>query len=589
MADLLIKGGTIVDGTGGKPFVGDIALQGGRISEVGRRLAESAARVIDASGLLVTPGFVDIHTHYDGQVTWDDQLDPSVSHGVTSLVMGNCGVGFAPVRSGKEDELINLMEGVEDIPGAALSEGIQWSWNTFPEYLEALSRRHYAVDVGAQIPHGAIRPYVMGERGFLNQRASDDEVAQMSHLVEEAVKSGALGVSTSRSEAHESITGEAVPGTFAEQRELLALAEGLQRGGGGVFQAIPTLMDGYEKPGLAFERTTTSREVEMLGEVSRATGCTITYLLLQNSRWPEGWREALAVSDAANRSGAKLVPQVGGRPIGTLIYLAGYHLFRRRPTYMSLETLPIRERAARMRDPQIKRAILSEPDLPPASGSMLDNMHLILAQFLDAAYPLSRTLNYDPGPDGSIAAIAKRKGISPFECFYDELLEEQGNAFIVFYVLGYQQRNYCPLHAMLTHPGSVLGLGDGGAHTRFTCDASVQTFMLSHWARRPAEDLRLDVEFVVKKQTSEPAALYGLRDRGTLSPGMRADINLIDFEKLRLLKPQLRHDLPAGGTRILQPADGYLATFLGGVQTRAEGRDTGARPGGLIRRNSISA
>lgn len=589
MLDFVIKGGTIVDGSGAPPRTGDLAVEAGHIVEIGGRITSPARRVVDADGLLVTPGFVDVHTHFDGQVTWDDTLDPSMSHGVTTTVIGNCGVGFAPVKAGSEDDLIKLMEGVEDIPGAVLSEGIEWSWESFPEYLDMLASRRYSMDLGAQIPHGALRAYVMGERGFANLDATDEDIAEMSRLVEEAVRAGALGVSTSRSEAHQSVTGIAVPGTFAEQRELLGLARGIQRAGGGVLQAIPTLVDGYEDPGLAIERTTTHREITMLGEISAATGCTVTYLLLQNSRWPDGWKQCLAASDEANRAGAKLFPQVAGRPIGTLISLATYHLFQRRPAYMKLAQLPLARRVAEMRKPEVREAILSEDDLPPASGAMIDNMHLILRNFLDSAYPLTDGLNYDPGPSGSIAAIAQRRNISPLECIYDEFLKDEGNAFVVFYVLGYQQRNFEPLHAMLTHPGSVLGLGDGGAHTRFACDASVQTFMLSHWAREAAGPLRLPLEFVVRKQTLEPARLYGFNDRGMLAPGMRADMNLIDFTRLALHKPQVHYDLPAGGARILQGSTGYVGTFVAGVQTRADDEDIGARPGRLAKRQLVTS
>jgi N-acyl-D-amino-acid deacylase len=589
MLDLLIKNGLVVDGTGSTPYIGDVGVTDGVITEVHKGIADRATRVINADGLLITPGFVDIHTHYDGQVTWDDTLAPSVMHGVTTSVIGNCGVGFAPVRSGSEGDLIKLMEGVEDIPGAALSEGIEWSWNSFPEYMESLARRRWSMDIGAQIPHGALRAYVMGERGFDDRTANAEDIASMSRLVEEAVRAGALGVSTSRSEAHQSVTGVAVPGTFAEQRELLGLAEGLQRGGGGVFQAIPTLMDGYENPGLAMERTTTRREVEMLGEISKRTGCTVTYLLLQNSRWPTGWKECLDASDAANAAGAKLFPQVAGRPIGTLISLGTYHMFLRRPTYMKLASLPLRERAEQMRGAEIRSAILSEPDLEPLSGSMIDNMHLILRHFLDAAYPLGQSPAYDQGPNGSITAIAARKGISPLECIYDALLEDEGKAFVIFYVLGYQERNFGPLHQMLRHPGTVLGLGDGGAHTRFACDASVQTFMLSHWATPQAGKYQLELEFAVKKQTLEPARLYGLRDRGILMRGKRADINIIDQSRLAIGKPLVHHDLPAGGARILQSSSGYVGTFVNGVQTRANDEDTGARPGRLARRQPKEA
>ena len=584
MVDLLIKGGTLVDGTGGKPVTGDIAVRDGKIVEIGGRITSTAKRTIDADGLLVTPGFVDVHTHFDGQLTWDSQLEPSFSHGVTTIVAGNCGVGFAPVRPGKQDALIKLMEGVEDIPGAVLAEGIKWSWESFPEYMDAIEARSFSMDVGTQIPHGALRAYAMGQRGFDDLQASDADIAAMADLVEEAVRAGALGVSTSRSEAHQSSTGQAVPGTWAEQRELMALAEGLQRGGGGVLQAIPTLMDGYENPGLAIERTTTASEVEMLGRVSAATGCTVTYLLLQNGRRPDEWRECLAASDAANARGAKVVPQVPGRPIGTLVSLATYHLFMGRPTYRKIAGLPLAQRAAEMRKPEVRAAILGEADLPPASAALNDNLHLILANFLDAAFPLADKLDYDPGAEGSIAAIAKRKGVDPMAAIYDEFVKDDGKAFVVFYVLGYQQRNFRPLHAMLTHGNSVLGLGDGGAHTRFACDASTQTFMLSHWAREAAGELRLPIEFVIRKQAADTARLYGMNDRGILAPGLRADLNLIDLQSLALGKPEVHYDLPAGGARILQPSTGYVGTFVAGVQTRDHDGDTGARPGRLIRR-----
>jgi N-acyl-D-aspartate/D-glutamate deacylase len=584
MIDLLIRGGTLVDGTGTRPVTGDIAVQGGRIVELGGRIASAARRTIDADGLLVTPGFVDVHTHFDGQLTWDSQLEPSFSHGVTTIVAGNCGVGFAPVRPGREDDLIKLMEGVEDIPGAVLSEGIKWSWESFPQYMDALEGRRFSMDVGTQIPHGALRAYAMGQRGFDDLQANEEDIAAMAVLVEQAVHAGALGVSTSRSEAHQSSTGQAVPGTWAEQRELTALAQGLQRGGGGVLQAIPTLMDGYENPGLSIERTTTAAEVEMLGRVSQATGCTVTFLMLQNSRRPDEWRQCLAASDAANANGARLVPQVPGRPIGTLVSLGTYHLFQRRPTYMKIAGLPLAERAAEMRKPEVRAAILAEENVPPASGALIDNMHLILAGFLDAGYPLADRLDYDPGPDGSIAAIARRTGQDPMAVIYDEFVKDDGKAFVVFYVLGYQERNFGVLHAMLTHHNSVLGLGDGGAHTRFACDASTQTFMLSHWASQAAGKLRLPIEFVVRKQAADTARLYGFHDRGVLGLGKRADLNLIDLDNLALDKPRVHHDLPAGGARILQASSGYVGTFVAGVQTRDHDGDTGERPGRLIRR-----
>jgi N-acyl-D-aspartate/D-glutamate deacylase len=332
------------------------------------------------------------------------------------------------------------------------------------------------------------------------------------------------------------------------------------------------------------EWTTTPAEVDMLRDVSLATGCTLTYLVLQNSRWPNGWRDALDRSDAANALGARLVPQVAGRPTGTMIGLSGYHLFQRRPSYMPLANLPLAERVREMRKPEVKARILAEDNPPPLSASLIDTMHLILADALDAAFPLGDALDYEPAATSSIAAQARQRGISPMECIYDEFLRDDGRAFVMFYILGYHHRDFAALQAMLTHPGSVIGLADGGAHTRFTCDASVPTFMLSHWARSRQRGPRLPIETVVRKQSYETAALYGLHDRGSLVIGKRADINLIDFDRLRLLKPEMHYDLPAGGPRILQGASGYVATFVDGVQTREHDRDTGARPGRLARR-----
>ncbi|MEQ8840809.1 MAG: amidohydrolase family protein [Acidimicrobiales bacterium] len=574
MFDLLISGGTIVDGTGGTPFVGDVAVTDGRIVAVGATLDGEAAEIIDATGLLVTPGFVDIHTHYDGQATWDPVLDPSASHGVTTVVAGNCGVGFAPVRPGQEAWLVELMEGVEDIPGTALHEGIQWEWETFPEYLDALGRREYAMDIAVFMPHAPLRVYVMGDRGANNEDATTDDIAEMARLVREGVEAGAIGFSTSRSLNHTSLAGDLVPGTYAGVDELSGLAAAVVDAGGGMFEVVPMGETGAD-------HDMTLGEISLLADVSRRTGLAVSFLMVQSMGAPELWRDQLAMVTEQNAAGAKLIPQVGARPGGMLLGAASYHGLMRRPTYRRLEEeLSLDDLLAELRKPEVKAAILAEDDLPQDPGRQFEGLTDSTAHMWHLIFPFDGEPDYEPTAEQSVAGIAAATGTDPWEVLYDHLASGQ-------YLLGaftnYPQITQDPLAEMMMHPETVIGLSDGGAHVKMICDASVPTYLLTHWARDRSRGATLPLETMVKKQTADTAAAVGLTDRGLVEVGRRADLNLIDFEGLTLHAPRPVDDLPAGGRRILQDATGYTATIVNGVVTRRNGADTGARPGRLIR------
>lgn len=577
MYDLLITGGTIVDGTGNPRFVGDIAVTDGVVIEIGPSLDGDAARVIDAAGRVVTPGFVDCHTHYDGQVTWDDELNPSSGHGVTTVVMGNCGVGFAPVKPGKEDWLIQLMEGVEDIPGTALAEGITWGWETFPDYLDVLDKRELSIDVGTQVPHGAVRGYVMGERGARNEPATPEEIAAMRDIVREAIEAGALGVSTSRVLGHRAMDGEPVPGTFAAEDELYGLGYALKDAGTGVFELAPAGADGQDL-------VKAPAEMAWMQKLSAEIGRPVTFAMLQNEQEPELWKELMAESLAACDEGAQCYPQVAGRPFGLLIGLQTHHAFAKRPTMKRLaESLSHADLVAELRKPEVKAAILAEEDLPADPSIHMDGMTGMVQMMMHRLYPLGAVPDYEPHPENSLVAIAEKQGIDPMEMFYDAMLEDDGHNMMMMPIFNYVEGNHDNIREMLTHPQSVSGLSDGGAHCGMICDASIPTFMLTHWARDRSRGEKLDLEWVVKKQTKDTATLYGLGDRGTLEVGKRADMNIIDFDNLTLRGPRLVHDLPAGGRRLLQEAEGYDYTIVAGQVTRENGVDTGARPGRLIR------
>jgi len=574
MFDLKIINGTIVDGTGLPSYVGDIASKDGVIVEIGSVVSGDALETIDAAGLIVSPGFVDIHTHYDGQATWDPVLDPSASHGVTTIVVGNCGVGFAPVRPGKEEWLVELMEGVEDIPGTALHEGIEWSWETFPQYLDALAAREYSMDLAAFLPHAPLRVYVMGDRGALDVAPTESEISEMASHVRASIEAGAIGVSTSRSLNHRTLDGELVPGTFANSTELVALAQAMVDAGGGLFEAVPTGETGED-----YE--TVLNEIALLAEVSKRTGAPVTFLMIQSMGAPDLWMEQLSAVAKANAEGAKLVPQVAGRPGGMLIGVATYHGLMRRPTFRRLESeLSYEALLHELQKPEVKAAILAEENLPEDPNRQYESIADNMAYMFEKLFVLGDPPDYEPTRDRSIAGIAEASGKDPWEVLYDSIA---GGALLLGAFTNYANGSQDHLAVMLENPDTVLGLSDGGAHVRFICDASLPTYMLTHWTRDRTRGDRLSLESIVRKQTALTAEVVGLTDRGTLEVGKKADINVIDLDRLTLRPPHPADDLPAGGRRILQDASGYVATIVSGVVTRRDDLDTGARPGRLVR------
>jgi N-acyl-D-aspartate/D-glutamate deacylase len=569
MHDLVIRGGTVVDGTGADARTADVAITDGIVTEVGS-VDGPATEELDADGLLVTPGWVDVHTHYDGQATWDDELAPSTWHGVTSLVMGNCGVGFAPAKPDEHEWLIGLMEGVEDIPGTALAEGITWDWETFPEYLDALDELRWPTDVGTQVPHGAVRSYVMGERGAKNQPATPDDIAQMAAIVKEAIAAGALGFSTSRTIAHVAIDGEPVPGTFAAEDELFGIGRVLGELGAGVFELAPQGSAGEDVVG-------PKKEVDWMRRLAGEIRRPVTFALIQVDSAPELWRELMDVSAQAVAEGAPLHPQVAGRPTGLLSGLqTTYSILDKFPQYVELrERLPFEELVQALRSPEVRASILGHQP-SEADQALLDNAY-------EKTFVLGTPPDYEPGPELTLAALGAAQGKDPLEVAYDAMLDDGGRAMLYVPILGYSDGNSDANREMLLHPAAVLGLSDGGAHCGVICDASMPTYMLTHWARDRSRGERLPLELVVKRQTQDTARLYGMLDRGTLMPGMLGDVNVIDYEGLTLHNPVVAADLPAGGKRLLQGAEGYVATIKRGVQTWSNGEDTGERPGRLVR------
>jgi N-acyl-D-aspartate/D-glutamate deacylase len=571
MHDLVIRGGTVVDGTGAPARTADITVDRGTITGVGSFPGEAATRTIDADGLLVTPGWVDIHTHYDGQATWDEVLAPSSWHGVTTIITGNCGVGFAPARPDRHDWLIGLMEGVEDIPGTALAEGLQWGWETFPEYLDALDQRKWTMDVGTQIAHGAVRSYVMGDRGAQNEAATPEDIESMKRVVKEAIAAGALGFSTSRTIAHIAIDGEPVPGTFAAEDELFGIGSALGELGTGVFELAPAGSAGEDIVG-------PRKEVDWMRRLSAAIHRPVTFALLQVDAAPQLWRELMDESLRAVSEGADLWPQVAGRATGLLSgHFTTYSLFDLVPAYQALKARGLSADAfvEALRTPEVRRSVVSwEPDAD-TRGRM--------DQAYRTTFALGSPPEYEPGPDRSLAGIAAATGRTPLEVAYDAMLEDDGAGLLYVPILNYSDGDLDPAREMLLHPRAAAGLADGGAHCGVICDAGQPTFMLTHWTRDRVRGERLPLEWIVKKQTHDTARLYGLTDRGTIEVGATADLNVIDYEHLQLGNPTVVADLPAGGRRILQESVGYVETIKSGITTFADGKETGARPGALLR------
>ena len=561
MHDLVIRGGTIVDGSGRPAATGDVAIEGDRIAAVGGT-AGRGRQEIEARGLVVAPGWVDIHSHYDGQVRWDPYLTPSCWHGVTTVVMGNCGVGFAPARPDRYDWLIGLMEGVEDIPGPSLAAGLRWSWETFPEYLDALAETPRAIDVAAQVPHGAVRAYVMGERGAKNEPATADDIRGMAAIVREGMAAGAVGFSTSRTQLHRAVDGEVVPGTYASEDELLGIGRAMGRG---VFELASDLIP--EEP-----------ELGWMERLSAETGRPVTFACLQNDIDPTQWRRLLAAADGAANRGARLVPQIAARPTSLLLGFAGTaHPFIAHEGYKAIAHLPLDERVRRLRDPAVRRAIIEE------KVQFTDPLTAFVAAAFHKLFPLGDPPDYEPSPDRSIAAMAERAGKTPEEIAYDLLLERDGRALLYLPLLNYSNFDFEPIYEMLLHARTVVGLADGGAHCGIICDAGMPTFLLTHWVRDRRRGARLPLEFIVRRQTRETAELYGFLDRGLLAPGMKADANVIDLDALGLDAPEMLFDLPAGGRRLVQRARGYRATVKSGAVVFEDGVATGALPGRLLR------
>lgn len=562
---LVLRHGTVVDGTGAPPRLADVAVAGDRIVAVGT-VAARGAEEIDARGMLVTPGFVDLHTHYDGQAVWDARLAPSSWHGVTTVLAGNCGVGFAPVRVGDRDRLVELMEGVEDIPAPALHEGLDWNWESFGDFLDVLERRPRDVDLCTQLPHAALRVYVMGERASTLEPAREDDIAAMRAIASEAMRAGALGFSTSRTLNHRTVKGDPTPSLRASEAELTGIALGLRDAGHGILELISD-----------FRSEEAEAEFAMIRRVVAASGRPLVFSLGQSHRDGNAWRQLLAWSEQAVAAGLPIRPVVAPRPIAVLLGLQGsQNPFSGTPSYRAIADQPLPERVAALRDPALRRRILSED---PFAESNFPLMRLL---GYERMFPFGDPPDYEPPREASIAAIAAREGRPAAEVAYDALLADEGRSFLFAPIANYADYNLDTCGEMLGRDVTLVGLGDGGAHVGFISDASFPTYLLAHWGRDRARG-RLDLPALIRRQTSDTARAIGLHDRGVVAPGMKADLNVIDYDALSLERPYMVHDLPAGGRRLLQRARGYRATVVSGVVTYRDGEPTGALPGRVVR------
>lgn len=564
--DLIIRGGQVYDGSGGDPFVADVAVKDGIIAAVGA-VEGSASEVIEAQDRIVTPGFVDVHTHYDGQITWENRLAPSSDHGVTTVVMGNCGVGFAPSRPEHRQLMIKLMEGVEDIPEVVMAKGVPFNWETFPDYLDALEKRESDIDFAAQLPHSPLRVYVMGERGANLEPPTDDDLQEMRRLTKEAIQAGAVGVSTSRSYAHQFRDGRPAPSVNTEDQEILALAEGLRDAGKGVFQMVPS-----------YDVTATER-MNLLRDIAETSGRPVSFTFMQTPKGPEDWQEILNGLDTANKEGLEIRGQVIPRPTGALLGLElSMHPFSFNPSFRAIEHLPLEEKVAKMRDPEFRKRLISEAASDP------QDFFIFVISDLDSLFVLGNPPNYNPHPAESIAARAKAMGVDPQELIYDALLQRDGHE-VLYRPLGNSEgeRFESSGRNLVKNDYTFPALGDGGAHYSMICDAAYTTYFLTYWVRDAKGDRKIDLPYAIRKLTMEPANAIGLKDRGLIKPGYKADINVIDVERLHLYAPHVSYDLPSGGRRLTQRADGYEATIVSGVVTYRNGRSTGSLPGRLVR------
>ncbi len=561
-ASLVIRGGTVVDGSGGAPFLADVAVAGGRIVAVGPNLPPGAEE-IDATGLLVTPGFVDVHTHYDAQATWSARLDSSTLNGVTTVLVGNCGVGFAPCLPANRDKLVELMEGVEDLPEVVLTEGLPWNWDSFPSYLDALAARHYDCDIVTQVTHAALRLHVMGDRAVAHADSTPADRAEMARLAAEGVRAGAIGFSTSRAMFHRTLAGVQTPTYGAPEAELAEIGAAAGAAGAAWLQVISD----FDDP---------DAEFAMLQRVAVAAGTPLTFSLLQRESRPWLWQAMLEHVEQARSQGVTMMGQVMGRPVGLMFgWELSQHPFLARPSYAAVAGLPMAERVAALRDPALRARIIAEETADPALAARLNNW--------DRLFRLGSPPEYEPDPSTSVGAVAARLGVDPAGLAYDWMLEQDGRAILNRPLINYADGDLEAVRAMLEHPMTLVGLGDGGAHVGYICDASCMTHMLVHWTRDRSRGPKLPVEFAVKRITRDNAAAIGLTDRGLVQPGMKADLNVIDYARLSMDVPSMHYDLPAGGKRLVQGAQGYVATVLNGEVVYREGVATGALPGRLVR------
>ncbi|MBE7438880.1 MAG: amidohydrolase family protein [Spirochaetales bacterium] len=580
--DTIIRGGTLVDGSGGAPYNADIGIRDGLITEIGSIGGSNGARIVDATGAIVTPGFVDLHTHYDGQVSWDSDLMPSVQHGVTTAVMGSCGVGFAPVHPEDRQKLIDLMEGVEDIPGAALAEGIQWNWTSFPEYMDALDRMPHTIDIAAQVPHDALRVFVMGQRALEQEEATAEDIVKMQSLLREAMQAGAAGFTTGRSDVHRSNSGAWTPASEATRAELNALASVLADLKSGVVQAVSDF--DMERDQNRFDA-----EFDILEEFARSAGSQPFSLSLnQRDFWPDLWQRIMQRGEKAAKKGIAFRFQVAPRAIGVNLGLqCTFHPFMGKPSYKAISQLPLTERVKRMQDPQLKEKILAETSdrlagdgtaVPPLADKLLAAIDKVAFKLFE----LGESPDYEQPMSRSLGAQAMAASRQPLDLVYDALLKDQGRALLYFPIYNYTEFSYNNVLTMMQHPLSLPGLSDGGAHVGTVCDASFPTYLLAYWTRDRSTE-RIPLERAVQMLSSDTATHMGYKDRGRLAAGFKADVNVIDYSNLKLKAPRMVKDLPAGGQRLLQDVEGYVATMVSGQLILEQGRLTGQRPGRVVR------